>query len=325
MQYTKNNKKILSIGAFLLCASMLSACGTDKRVGFTPYWAAEITAPQENIHQKLEYDVTFEKSTGIVDFSLNYENGKYVTELTTESLQDGTIVYRYTTKLTIDATYVLQSESFTSQDVVSTEAVFHTTKEGLKPISSKKELKATSPVNNLKPTKIDECYTKTEYTIITEYNDELTSGESKFITVDDEGKEVEKKKSFSIGNKLTYLDNEQLLFAISGINPHESANQKFSVYAPLTNAVQTIKVGFTAVKGQDFKLTKDGETGTFTVQYFPVSISINDKNAGATQTAWYASHKNSPEFRNVLLQLKTPVSYGLGTLTYVLTNATFSK
>ena len=64
-----------------------------------------------------------------------------------------------------------------------------------------------------------------------------------------------------------------------------------------------------------------------TITYRPVSMVLDEKNPGATQTAWIAkkpeTSSNSNVNRNVLLRLETPLSYGLGSLVYTLNSATY--
>ncbi len=325
-KYTKN-KKILPLLALTLSISTLTACiGGDKTVVFTPYWATDINVAEKNISQSLEYSVTFDKSSGIVDYSVDYKNGSYKTELTTQTYgENNQLTYRYVTALQVDVEYTLGEEVYQSTDIVKTETIFHLTDNRLRPISSSKEIVATSPSYAVNAKDVKECYAITEYTISTLYNEGCTSGETTITTKDIEGEPFSKKEKFTIPEKYTYLDNEQLLFAISGVNPHVNSAPSFAVYSPFSKAMQTVDVKFSAVAGEDFTIDKDGESKEYTVQCFPVTIALNAKNPGATQNALYASYKNSPEFRNVLLELKTPISFGLGTLIYTLEKANFTK
>ncbi len=322
MNRNAKNKKTAILAACLLLSLSLSACNADKTVVFTPYWNSDINTPQDGIYQKLEYDVTFEKSSAIVDYLVDYNNGKYVTELKTQSLEDGSIIYCYTTELTINATYTYKGESFTSTDTNKSSVLFKLAKNGLKPISSTKMIIGSTPLNR-EADNLENCYALLNYSISTTYNEDLSKGEMTLVSVNEKGEENSYSDTFAIDKKYTYLDNEQLLFAIRGVNPLENSSPSFSVYSPFVETVQTIDVKYSASKGQDFKFTLNGEEKATTVQYYPVTIAINAKNPGATQTAWYASYKNSPAFRNVLLHLETPISYGLGTLVYSLTNITF--
>lgn len=322
MKHAKHSKKILAILSLALSASTLFACTGNQTVSFTQYWAKNPNNLEQNISQKLEYSVTFEKNTSTMPYSVDYQNGKYVTELSMVANEaSASPVYCYKTSLAIDVVYEYKGESKIFSDFIQTEVLFHTTKNFLKPISSKKSLSTTSPNNTRAISALKDCYTPYEYEVETSYNENCTKGTS-VVTKKDGQPHTE---NFSVSDKYTYLDNEQLLFAISGITPSDNSSPRFSVYAPFTDAVQTIAVTFNTIKTDSMTFIKNGEEKEYDFSYFPVSIKINAQNSGATQTAWYASYNKSPELRNAMLKLEVPVSYNLGTLTYLLTSATFSE
>ena len=104
----------------------------------------------------------------------------------------------------------------------------------------------------------------------------------------------------------------------------------FAVYAPFTNAVQTIKASFASKEeGTEFTFKKDAEEEkkSRVINYYPVTLSIDAENPGQSQTAWIAETGNAKDnlYRNVILRLETPISYNLGTLIYELSSAEFSK
>lgn len=322
-------KKFYSIVALALCGSILTACGnTDNTVVFTPYWNSNINAPETDAHQTFEYKVEFKKGVGAEgDYLLDYTNGKYKTELSMEKLENGTYVYSFATTFSVDATYTFNNgselQTFTANDTTETLVKFHLTKQyRLRPISSYKKITGTTPLYNIDYEKLEDCYSKLDYTIQTSYAEDGKSGLSEVSHVED-GKTIEDSKTFKIGDKYSYLDNDQLLFAIRGINPQEKSAAKFYVYAPFSEVVQKIKVNFFSPVGEDFTFKINGTEKKQTIHYYPVSIGIDAKNAGETQTAWYASYKDNAALRNVMLRLEIPLHYSLGSFVYTLENANF--
>lgn len=333
-------KKIVSLTAMLLSAALLSACtNTSQKVVFSDYWTADANVPAyaDSVTESLEYDVSYEASSGLGAYTLHYANGKYVTDLTTEKYTDENgerYIYVYETNLTIDVTYQLGSETKEFKDKVYSLVKFEKAANSLRPISSHKEIVCASPNNTSGAKTLSDCYTEYDCVVDTTYNAALDNGNSKieYYKTTEEGRELNGNSdhSFEIDtSKINYLDNEQLLFALRGINPSSSTSPSFLVYAPFVNKVQEIKTSFSTKTGEEFSFTKNGTAVKSTINYYPVSLSINDKNPGSTQTAWIAqktelSESTNNVYRNVMLRLETPIAYSYGTLIYTLKSATFS-
>ncbi len=325
----KKSKKI-TILALTLALSAFASCSTASAVSLQPYWLEKTNQAEENVSQTLVYDVTYKKDVSILDkrFSLAYENGTYTTRLSMENMKiddKDTLVYKYTTSLQIDVTYTFDKETASFTDSVETISYFHTTKKNLAPISSEKTIKGTYPIGSASdPTSVKDYYREMHTTIKTSYGSENSCT---MINYEDEKELSSSTQKFKSLDGYAYLDNEQLLFALSGVSPNNTPTPQFSVYAPFSNAVQVIGVTFNEVKTDKFtNRTINGNTGDYTINYYPVDIKIsNNSNASATQKAFYASRSKSPEFRNVMIQLETPISYNLGYLVYSLKSAEFSK
>ena len=145
------------------------------------------------------------------------------------------------------------------------------------------------------------------------------------VNNDPETKSAPQERTFTVEDKYTYLDNEQLLFALRGIS-QSTATASVSVYAPFSAVVQNVSLTYSTLqKETEFSFKKGGEEIKQVINYYPVSMKINTKLPGATQTAWIAETTNthSNMFRNVMLQLETPLSYNLGSLIYKLKSANF--
>lgn len=309
-----NAKKITSIIALALTASLLTACSATQKVIFNRCWNYD-TLRFEDIHEVLEYDVSFEEGTSY-GYGLNY-NGTYRTELQSQTTPEG-YRYLYTTELITEVTYTLGEESKAIIDRVTTEVQFYPAENGLQPIYSKKSVVSSSPMTT-KPTSIEDCYRTYAYEVTTEY--EGKQGKS---TLTQNGKTTE--HTFTIDDeKASYLDNEQLLLSLRAMPASVNSTQLLA-YSPFTASVQKISVGFGNGAEGEFEYSKNGESTKQTIPYRPVQIQINDKNSGFAQTAWIAKAENTTAnvYRNVMLRLETPLYQGLGKLIYTLTSADYS-
>ena len=315
----KHGKKFLSAIALTLCATLTACAGTSTKVTFEEYWLEDAgIAPNvspETVLEALEYDVEFKKASGLNDdYSVHYENGVYTTKLT---LNQG--VYRYETSLSIDVTYTVDGQSDRKTDSIVSWVEFKKNAK-LQPIKSHKEIVNHSPEGE--GTTIESCYTKYDYTVDTTYNENGLGGKSVIVN---NTTSTSEEKTFTVEDKYTCLDNEQLLFALRGLS-QSTSTASLSVYAPFSGAVQTINVGYSSLEqGTEFTFTKNGVSSTQVINYYPVSVKINAQLPGATQTAWIAATTNahSNTFRNLILQLETPVFYNLGSLIYKLKSASF--
>ena len=314
-------KTLISCLALTLCATTFTACvKTDKHVSFSYYWYqdADITTAGE---ETLVYDVRFELSSGLSqNFTVDYK-GTLTTVLKTVDENK----FRYESNLVMDVTYTLNGEMETLQDTVNSWVEFKNDK-SLTPIASHKEIVNHSPANAT-ATALSDCYVKYDYTVDTTYASDLSGGSSTVVNGETQASQA---PTFEFDDKLTSLDNEMLLLAIRGINPASYSAPTFSVYAPFTNAVQTVKASFGAKEeGTEFTFKKDSEEEkkARVINYYPVTLSLDEKNPGQSQTAWVAQTNNAKEnlYRNVILRLETPIAYNLGTLIYELSSANFSK
>lgn len=303
-----NTKKITSIIALALTASLLTACSAAQKVTFNRYWNYDALRFEE-IHEVLEYDVRFEAGRDY-GYGLNYE-GTYKTVLQTRVTPEG-YLYLYTTELHVDVTYTFGEESKTLTDHVTTEVEFYPAENGLKPISSKKSVESSSPMMT-SPTSIEGCYRTYAYELTTTY--EGKEGKT-ILTQNSETTE----QTFTIDDeKMSYLDNEQLLLSLRAL-PSSVSSAQLLAYSPFTASVQKISVGFSNNEEGEFEYLKNGESVKQTIPYRPVQIQINAQNSGFAQTAWIARTDNTTAnvYRNVMLRLETPLYQSFGSLIYTL-------
>ncbi len=319
-------KKLMPLLALVLCLSSIGGCTkTDEKIPFGNYWnTASLT--NADIDETLVYDVRFDgNNNSMFNYKLSYENGKYVTHLI-NSTENGENIYIYTTELTIDVVYTLGSQTKTLSDSVTTEVRFLTAEKALRPISSKKTVISASPVNG-DTSSVENCYQVYDYEVTTTYEADGSKGTS---TVVDNTKESNNSvvKNFEIEReKYSYLDNEQLPFALRAI-PIEKTSATALVYSPFVNKTQKVGFSFSSEESGEFSFFRAGNTETKAknlINYREVKMVLKETNPGATQTALVAYTKDTQNnlFRNVILKLETPLSYGLGSLIYELNSTSW--
>ncbi len=310
------NKKLFSLCALAITLSFFGGCAAANKVNFDNYWDTDSLLSAQNIQEKLEYKVEFEKNSTSFGYELSYENGKYMTELI---YQNGN--YTYTTNLSIDVTYTLNGESKTWTDSVTSSVIFATAENALYPVSSSKTIYSHSPVGS-KQTKVENCYKLYERQVTTTYSEE--GNVCKVVKDATSNTPETSETTFKTSGDHRYLDNEQLLFALRGFSNSTSAG-KFLVYSPFVKRLQTINFALSEASQTKFTFAKNGESKEREISCRVAQLQINEKNPGSIQTALYASVTSSGnnEYRNVMLSLETPLAYNLGKFVYTLTSATY--
>lgn len=324
------SKKLIPALALSVCLAALGGCtNTDQNLSFYGYWHTNSIAVDTAIHETLVYDVTDKLSPSIsnlIGYELSYSDGTYTTELKNEN-RDGKSIYVYKTSLDIEVTYSLNGESASFNDSVVTEITFLSENNGLRPLTSQKTVISASPLMGIDQKKLTECYASYHYGITTTYNEDGTAGSCSFAyNLNDENSEPT-VYNFEIEDKYTYLDNEQLLFALRGL-PASKTSAKVYTYSPYVERVQTLNVSFSANASSDFSFYKNGSTEkeTNTISYRPVTIKLNEKFSGEAQTAYYAAltDPSNNTYRNVMLYYETPLIYSLGSLEYKLRSVNYN-
>ncbi len=339
-------KKTITALALALCATTLAACGSvNQKLSFNANWQQQIlNESQTAATEELTYEVKFDKASFLQKdyFTVEYcgkDNstpGTYTTKL--EYLPENGGTYRYSTELKLDVKFTLADGQFrVLQDTITTEAIFKKADKDLQPISSTKNVVCHSP-NNHSAIALDNTYTRYAYQFQIDYSydgDKLSGG--KLTQTDHEGTLLNKQKypdgvktqSFGIDlKKYSYLDNEQILFAIRGLPSSTlSGEKKVNSYNASTGAIELNSITSSSSVKTDFQFSLDGgATESREVEYIPVTMKSGNKNNQITQTLWYAKsgEANNNVYRNVLLKMSVSMHFGLGTLTYSLKDAKFS-
>lgn len=318
-------KKLIPIFALMLGLSSFASCTPgDQAIELAPYWHKGAKAAYVELKEELTYVVTFEKGSGLesVGYDLNYLNGKYTTKL--EQKSDYT--YEYTTTFSIDVIYTLDGQDpVTKTDSVTSKVRFDATTDNLKPISSEKTIICHSPLLVTDPETVEDCYfggKALQYSVVTNYEEDGSKGTA--VKTNLETKEVE-ELSIKKSGKLSFFDNEQIPFVLRALST-DVTTAKIKTYSAFAEATQTIAISFSkeAESAHTFEtLTVNGEAKTNeSFAYREATMKIDAKNSGVTQTLYIATQEQD---RNIILQMQTPLSYSLGTLTYSLTSITRSE
>ena len=320
--YYMKRKHLAYIATALLTTTLFSACGNvASKTSFYPYWQKNAIIT-EDVSETLVYDVLFTKGTSpLYNYTLEYQTGTFTTTLKS-TVTNGEFLYEYTTDLRIKGTYSFEENVFSFEDYVTSTVTFKNTANSLAPVTSTKEFCSHSPqkVQASAQTKFADWKVKGSVTV-----DHTTKKSS--ITMEGYEKPAEKDISLTKQNeKYSYLDNEQLWIALRGVEQTANSAPKFSVYAPFTGKVQTVAATFSAsVTEENFSFELNGDPITQNMTYFPVQLTLDEKNKGSAQTLWIAAAQDvkNNTYRNVILKNIVTIPYGIGTFTYQLKSAAF--
>lgn len=322
-------KFITSAVTAVLGVSLLSACGANYKVAFSDYWKKTVNQTIiQTVSEVCEYDVTFTPKAN-ASYKVNYQNGKYTTTFTSETLNDKTLYY-YSTELSIQVQYAVGNDTTEwMDDSVKSTVVFQSCNNSLKPISSEKHTVSHSPVA-MTASSSNTAFKKYDVSVVTKYDEATCDKATVTKTNNLLSKNNSETQTFTIKHDTyNYLDNEQLLFAIRCISQASNTSNRFQVYSPFTNSMQKINVNYGTVASKDFTLNIDGTASTQPISYYPTTIKLHTKdgNSGTDKTVWIAETKDvqNNTYRNVILRQEIPVSFNLGTLNFDLKSVNFAQ
>lgn len=327
-------KKIRLAGLLLLAPlTLLSACSGGTPLSFTANWYRN-TALGSSVNDTLEeltYEVSFTPAENDSSFSVEYDTGSYTTRLKNANiaLSDGSTKegYIYTTELTISGRYRLGSEvSEDFSDRVSSSVSFLPVTDGLKPVKSEKEVLSTSPIVSL-PETLEGAIETYHYTYDVSYDAALTTATAVYTDLNAETPAPETRE-YAIDGTTTYLDNEQILFALRGLNlssvaTFRTVNSVMGIVTEVSTGTST--TGPTSLK-ESVDFTMDGTAVKTEIDAVQVPIIYQSTPSGQQQDLVYAAttDTNNNTYRNVLLRMEVPVLQSLGTLVYRLKEAAFT-
>lgn len=322
----KKKLRIAALALFMPLAALTGCGGAAQSFSFSANWYRN-TALKGNIGntlERLEYEVTFESASS-GEFSLEYTDGIYRTELKNESVEldfETREGYVYTTDLTISVCFSLggqKSEVF--QDTVHTEVQFLSAAEGLRPLRSYREVHSHVPVSD-NPASMSAAYNVYDYSYATEYDDALTMADTVLKDLSNGSK---RETSYDIEGKQNFLDNEQILFALRGLDL--AAVPEFYSVNSVSGKVQALGVESYVETTFKADFQADGQAVTAEIGAHSISLGYRGNNRGQPQTLVYAKTTDfsANAYRNVLLQMDAPILHTLGTLRYTLKKAEFAN
>ena len=326
-------KKIRLAGLLLLAPlTLLSACSGGTPLSFTANWYRN-TALGSSVNDTLEeltYEVSFTPAENDSSFSVEYDTGTYTTRLINANiaLSDGSTKegYIYTTELTISGRYRLGSEvSEDFSDRVSSSVSFLPVTDGLKPVKSEKEVLSTSPIVSL-PETLEGAIETYHYTYDVSYDAALTTATAVYTDLNADTPAPETRE-YAIDGTTTYLDNEQILFALRGLSlssvaTFRTVNSVMGIVTEVSTGTST--TGPTSLK-ESVDFTMDGTAVKTEIDAVQVPIIYQSTPSGQQQDLVYAATTDTNNtYRNVLLRMEVPVLQSLGTLVYRLKEAAFT-
>lgn len=331
-------KTISGLFALLLCGSVLglSACTDSGKTTFVNGWNEDPQIITENLVETTVYKVSSnEGNASYVDYKVSYD-GTYTTTLK-HLTQDGVNVYEYSTALNYAVTFTLANGTSASyDDYCNTKVIFKDATQGLTPIYSEKEFISHTP-RNTNATKIEDCWGKEAlaYKTVVEYGEKNNATYTRIEGADNFNKEYDsvsdknkKKGNFNYsGDKLSYLDNEQLMVAFRAISK-ETTSATVAVYSPFSGMQ---KFGFSFKKSdnnQTFTYTLNGEEQKDkSFSFREATLSLDAKNSGPSYKVKVADSSSEVinTNRNMILEIQSPLSYNMGTIVYTLSSITYNK
>ena len=318
---------------FLLLAAplaLLAACGNPTvTLSFSPNWYENpVNYNISDTYEFLEYAVTFEKPASEGDLRAEDDEGTYTAELSSASVsQDGKsrIGYRYTTRVHATGRYSLGGRSKEFEESIVSEVWFLGPSDALRPVRSVKTVDAFAPYPSA--TRVEDAATHYNYTFSVEYNEALTRAQ---VSYDDLlHDENDDTATVKIGGSATYLDNEEMIFAlrgaelVSGLTFRKLYPVKQGSWKKATVALQSAPADM--VYRDSFAI--GGTEEARSVEATTVILGYSGGNTGGTQSFTYAKRiaDGVNTYRNVLLSMRAPLLYGLGYLNYKLKSAQFTK
>lgn len=320
----KKRVSIIGFSALLSSILLFSACTSVPELSFNANWYRN-TALKANIggtNERLEYEVSFtpyEKN----GFSIDYSNGSFVTELKNGDV-GGAEGYLFTTDLEIFVSFSLNGEkSETFRDVVHTEAKFRSAAEGLRPVSSKREVLSHVPVSD-QPDSLPLSYAEYHYSYAFSYEEEAGRiSRANFTHTNLANMISDREKHFDIKSG-SFLDNEQILFALRGVEL--STLTRFTSINAVTERAQEIEISNKTDVEYSPSFSIGGNLVEKKISAAECTLGYLGSDRGTPQVLTYAktTDPSANEYRNVLLKMETPVLYSLGVLRYELKSAQFS-
>lgn len=281
--------------------------------------------------ETLEYSVAMSESTPHNGLTADYSDGVYTMTLVNAPItrENGTAEgYILETSLSVNVKFTFQGTSTeTMNDTVSTRVEFLPVGSNLQPVRSSKT--AHTHVPNDAPQSMESVFAEYHYTYAVEYNDARTKAA---VTYTDRLPNAAGKvpdpisRELDIESKYTFLDNEQILFALRGMNLSSSIT--FRTINPTMNSVQEVSLRAAAKEvTESVSFERNGEPFSADALAATELRVGYGGNVGQGVTVVFAKKTSDTDNtnRNVPLRMEYPVIRSLGTMRYTLTKASLAE
>ncbi len=308
--------------SFLASCSACDSCAGNTKISFKDYYLKDAENPPIALSETLTYAVSVKNNNQYNGYKIEYSNGSYVSTLTKMPNED---FYTLKTDYSINIAFTyngVTSDTFT--DTITSEITFMPAKYTLRPMKSTKTLHTHSPSSG-SVEKVEDCYFEYHQTVETTYDEDGKGGKSTITNHKNEDKQTPSTFEIEETDKYTYVDNEQLLFALRCMN---NVSGTLQVYSPFVERVQKISVSAGSSKKEDFaNLTINGIQQTAEISYLPITVQLDETNSGMSQTAWIAEKTatGNNTYKNVMLKYVVTMPYTLSELHYDLVSMTTSE
>lgn len=325
-------KKILPILALVLAATTFAACG-DKSVTFGHYWFLDPSAKEKGFYECAEYDVTSEAfENSYADYKVEY-SGTFTTTLEYNQTEG---YYTFATKLDVKTTYTLGEDTKVLDDNAESYVKFDAKENALRPIEASKKMLCHTPLSGKFDT-VEKCYATVDYEYTTKYDTDKGNFVEGVCTITNnkgETTETTINEKFGYVKDHTFIDNEQLLVAVRAFS-EDASSATLGSYSVFASNTQKIKLSFADEEdkaSETFSYTlvdaNDKETQKQIKELCRTAkINLDQSNPGVTQKVKFIKAKDAANntYRNLILEMTTPLSYGMGEIYYKLTKVSYKK
>lgn len=324
----------------------------------TSYMGIQPTSVYENDEdtpkEVLVYDISFEEDSGGNSvYSVSYNSGHTMTtefyaceydwsgttapegysgsglnfNIPEEYQSDETeTVYCYTYSFEISGTYTYTStdETVAFSDKMESVCYFRSARNNLQPVFSYQYVKSTSPAS-FTPSGADAMCKEVEYEYTVYYNKDCTEVTTNYTELTMNS--VTEKTIDLTDAENTLFDNGSVYTVMRAMNITSSLSMDIDIFIAAESNYSTYNVtGASAAALEDETIknalvdagyASDGDNLT----YSAASLSYTGDLSGTSQTIWYAtlSDDTSRNYcRSTMLKIELPISFGLGTLDFTL-------
>lgn len=332
VDFWRNNKEVATYSV-----SFTKGSNTTYSVAYTP----ETAGGDENKTYKTDGVYTTAFYIDKTDYDWTSES---IPEKLREEDEKTSIVYVFETSFTVSGKYVLsngtEGDPFTDQ--ITSICKFRLAGENLKPVYSRQVIKNVA-ARNLTASSLEQACVTLDAEYETFYNYKCNKAVT--ITTDHTDDDKVSEKTYSVGGSYSVFDNSQLRIAARAMALSSTSTKVFNVAVPQSGVTQSCSAavsGSVQLSSEDedgaqiigaldgaegyvfFKDNSDDENKPRNYRFNAVNFTINGKMTGTSVTNWYSSMENADinYTRCVMIKSVSPLSFGMGTLTYVLNGLT---